>query len=196
MALRYEDTLAMRRTIRKARVQACVCFEVRFSRQAQATRAAIERGLIGEVHYGEVDYFHGIGPWYGQYAWNVKKDWGGSTLRTAGCHALDLLRCDMPGEVAEVTSYQTKSRAGCFGPYEYPTTSVTILRFADGRAGKVTSVIDCLQPYYFHVHLIGSEGSVLDDKVHQPGLAGHDQGPLEPAGRPAGGLGRRERPSV
>ena len=42
---------------------------------------------------------------------------------------------------------------------EYPTTSVTILKFKDGRVGKVASVIDCLQPYYFHVHLVGSEGS-------------------------------------
>ena len=36
--------------------------------------------------------------------------------------------------------------------------------------GKVASVIDCLQPYYFHTHLVGSEGSLLDDKFHSAKL--------------------------
>jgi hypothetical protein len=30
----------------------------------------------------------------------------------------------------------------------------------------VASCIDCLQPYYFHTHLVGSEGSLLDNKFH------------------------------
>jgi len=105
IAIAWADAVDMRRAIRKAGVQACVCFEVRFSRQAMAIRAAIEKGLLGAIHYGEIDYFHGIGPWYGQYQWNVKKDMGGSSLLTAGCHALDLLLDFLRGRVAEVTSY-------------------------------------------------------------------------------------------
>ena len=34
----------------------------------------------------------------------------------------------------------------------------------------MASVIDCLQPYYFHTHLVGSEGSLLDDKFHSTKL--------------------------
>jgi len=30
--------------------------------------------------------------------------------------------------------------------------------------GKTASVIDCWQPYYFHTHLVGSAGSLLDNK--------------------------------
>jgi hypothetical protein len=26
--------------------------------------------------------------------------------------------------------------------------------------------VDCLQPYYFHTHLVGSQGSLLDNKFH------------------------------
>lgn len=164
LSIDWQDTLAMQAAIKKAKVQACVCFEVRFSRQAMAIRAAIESGAIGKIHYGEVDYFHGIGPWYGQYTWNIKKAMGGSSLLTAGCHAMDLLLDYMGGEVEEVMSYQTSSQSKYFKPYEYPTTSVSILKFKDGRIGKVASVTDCLQPYYFHMHLVGSNGSVLDDK--------------------------------
>ena len=38
--------------------------------------------------------------------------------------------------------------------------------------GKVASVIDCLQPYYFHTHLVGSEGSLLDNRFHSMKLNG------------------------
>ena len=31
-------------------------------------------------------------------------------------------------------------------------------------------MIDCLQPYYFHTHLVGSEGSLLDNKFHSTRL--------------------------
>jgi hypothetical protein len=38
--------------------------------------------------------------------------------------------------------------------------------------GKTASVIDCLQPYYFHIHLVGSEGSLLDNKFYSTQLGG------------------------
>jgi len=43
---------------------------------------------------------------------------------------------------------------------------VTILKFKDGSIGKCAAVVDCLQPYYFHTHLVGSQGSLLDNKFH------------------------------
>jgi predicted dehydrogenase len=170
ISLTWDDAKAVRDALRKAKVRACVCFELRFSSQFQMTRSVVEQGLLGELHYGEVDYYHGIGPWYGQFAWNVKKDGGGSSLLSAGCHALDALLMLMGSPVEEVTSYATRSKNKTFAPYEYDTTSTTILRFKDGKVGKVASVIDCLQPYYFHTHLVGSEGSLLDDKIHSARL--------------------------
>jgi len=71
-----------------------------------------------------------------------------------------------------VTSYDTKSQSPIFEPYEYTTTSVTILKFKKGAVGKCAAVVDCLQPYYFHTHLVGSEGSLLDNKFHSAKLEG------------------------
>lgn len=172
VCMSYKDLKAVRAAIKKARVQACVCFEVRFSAHFRLTRSVIDSGLLGELHYGEVDYYHGIGPWYGQFEWNVKKDFGGSSLLTAGCHALDALLFCMDGAVAEVMAYSTRSRSKTFARYEYDTTITTILKFKDGRIGKVASVIDCLQPYYFHVHLVGSKGSMLDNRFYSTKLDG------------------------
>jgi predicted dehydrogenase len=41
-----------------------------------------------------------------------------------------------------------------------------LIHFKNGAVGKSAAVVDCLQPYYFHTHLCGSEGSLLDDKFH------------------------------
>lgn len=172
LGLSYEEVREMREAIRSAGVQACVCFEVRFSEHGNTIHSVLKEGLLGDLHYGEVDYYHGIGPWYGQFSWNVKKDMGGSSLLTAGCHALDLLLWVMGSEVEEVTSYSNRSRSPIFEPYEYDTTSVTILKFKDGKIGKVASVTDCLQPYYFHIHLVGSDGSLLDNRFYSHRLKG------------------------
>ena len=172
LALTWEDCQAIQRAVKEAGVKTCVCFECRFSSQFLTIKAIIDRGLLGKIHYGEVDYYHGIGPWYGQYRWNTKKESGGSSLLSAGCHALDALLLCMGEDVEVVSSYSTHSLNKDFVKYEYPTTSVTILKFKDGRVGKCASVIDCLQPYYFHVHLIGSEGSLLDNKFYSTHLGG------------------------
>src|SRR5262249_29480171 len=77
----------------------------------------------------------------------------------------------MGSEVSEVTSFATKSRSEVLAAYEYPTTSVTLLKFKNGTVGKCVSSVDCLQPYYFHTHLIGSKGSLLDNRFHSTQLA-------------------------
>jgi len=172
LALSWKDCLAIGAAVKKARVKTCVCFECRYSSQFLAIKAVIDQGLLGSLHYGEVDYYHGIGPWYGQFRWNTRADAGGSSLLTAGCHALDALLLCLGNDVVEVCSYDTKSRSAIFKPYEYTTTSVTILKFKGGRVGKCAAVVDCLQPYYFHTHLVGSEGSLLDNKFHSMRLSG------------------------
>ena len=176
LAIEWSDILAMQRAAEESGVRVCVCFECRWSSQFLATKAVLDAGLVGTLHYGEIDYFHGIGPWYGQYRWNTKKDFGGSALLTAGCHALDALLLCLGGDVEEVTSYATQSAHPTFAAYEYPTCTTSLLRFASGAVGKCAAVVDCFQPYYFHTHLVGSEGSILDHKFHSMKLAGLDKG--------------------
>jgi len=166
LALSWEDCLEIQHAVQEAGVKSCVCFECRYSNQFKVTKSILDQGMLGDLHYGEVDYYHGIGPWYGQFRWNVKKDPGGSSLLSAGCHAMDALLFCMNDEVVEVTSYNTKSTSDIFSPYEYNTSSVTILKFKNGAVGKCASSIDCLQPYYFPPHLCGSQGSLLDNKFH------------------------------
>lgn len=170
MANSLEEVRSIVAAAEAHKVKGCVCFELRFCGQMIATRALLEQGLLGELHYGEVDYYHGIGPWYGQFRWNTGKLEGGSALLTAGCHAMDALLMCMGGEVESVTSMSTKSRSEVFAPYEYDTSSVTLLKFKNGAVGKCAAVVDCFQPYYLHTHLVGSQGSLLDDRFHSQKL--------------------------
>lgn len=172
LALSWRDCCAVEEAVRKAGVQTCVCFECRYSSQFTTTKALIDQGLLGELHYGEVDYYHGIGPWYGQFRWNIRKNAGGSSLLSAGCHALDALLLCLGNDVESVTSCSAKSANKAMAEYEYPSTSVTLLQFKSGRIGKCASSIDCFQPYYFHTHLLGSEGSLLDNKFYSTKLKG------------------------
>jgi len=175
VTLSLSDAREVESAILASGVKVCICFECRFSSQFLATKAVIDAGLLGQVHYGEVDYYHGLGPWYGQFRWNIRKDAGGSSLLSAGCHALDALLLCMGGEVESVSCYTAQSESDFAAKYEYPTTSVTIVKFDNDRLGKVASVIDCLQPYYFHTHLVGSEGSLLDNRLHSQRIAGLDR---------------------
>jgi predicted dehydrogenase len=175
VALTWKDCLDVKAAVDKAGIRTCVCFECRYSSQLITTKSLIDQGLLGQIHYGEVDYYHGIGPWYGQYRWNVLLNAAGSSLLSAGCHAMDALLFCMGSEVDEVRSFAASSANEDFAKYEYPTTSVSILKFRNGGVGKVASVIDCLQPYYFHIHLVGSEGSLIDNKFYSARVGGLDK---------------------
>ena len=176
LALNWEDCLAIETAVKAAGVKTCVCFECRYSNQLLTIKAIIDKGLLGKIHYGEVDYYHGIGPWYSQFRWNHKKEAAGSSLLSAGCHAMDALLLCMGSEFEAVTGYATNSANKDFARYDYPSTSVSIIKFKNGAVGKVASVIDCLQPYYFRFHLIGSEGTLLDNKFYSTQLGALDRG--------------------
>lgn len=166
MANTVEDIAAIRDAVAAAGVKSVVSFVLRWNPLFNIIKAQLAAESIGRVFYGEVDYFHGIGPWYGQFGWNVKKEIGGSSLLSAGCHALDGLRWFMGGEVVEVFQYATRGEGKEFAPYEYEPTSVTLLKFADGRIGKVASCIECIQPYVFNINLVGTEGTIKNNRIY------------------------------
>ncbi len=170
LALSLAELRAIQKAVKQSGIKTCVGFECRFSSQFLAIKSVLDRGLLGDLHYGEVDYYHGIGPWYAQFRWCQRKRDGGSSLLEAGCHAMDALLLCMGQDPVEVSSYGSKSSNRVFAPYEYPSTTVSIVKFKDGSVGKCASSIDCLQPYYFHTHLVGSKGSLLDNKFHSSDL--------------------------
>lgn len=165
MATNIADARAIRDAVASAGVKSAVSFVLRWNPLFEIIKTQLADDAIGKVFHGEVDYFHGIGPWYKQYAWNIKKDVGVSSLLSAGCHAVDALRWFMHGEVEEVFQMSTAGRGVDYSDYEYHPTSSTLCRFADGRTGKVTSCIEASQPYVFHIHLLGTHGTIRNNQI-------------------------------
>ncbi len=166
IAITLESLRQLQATVAQARVKTVVSFVLRWNPLFETIKAMLADGMIGNLFYAEVDYLHGIGPWYQQYEWNIKKSMGASNLLTAGCHAVDGLRWFVgPGvEVVEVNAYANYSRNNPLR-YEYEPNSVTIMRFADGTVGKVACSIECVMPYEFNIRLLGDEGTIHNNQV-------------------------------
>ncbi len=165
MATTLHDAGRIRDAVAEAGVKSVVNFVLRWNPLFEIIKTQLADDAIGRTFYGEVDYFHGIGPWYRGYVWNIKKDIGVSSLLSAGCHAMDALRWFMGGEIIEVAAYATRGDGPGFESYEYKPTICTICKFADGRVGKVASCIECVQPYTFHINLVGSHGTIRNNFI-------------------------------
>lgn len=165
MAITLEDARAVRDAVAKAGVKTVVSFVLRWNPLFEIIKAQLADNAIGNIFYAEVDYLHGVGPWYREYAWNIKKDVGSSSLLTAGCHAVDALRWFMGGRIVEVFQYATAGKGPDFADYEYEPTSVTICKFSDDRLGKVASCIECVQPYVFNINLVGTAGTIRNNQI-------------------------------
>ena len=172
IALNLEDLKEIRDAVRASKVKTVVGFVLRWNPLFETLKPLIDDDAIGRIFFGEVDYFHGIGPWYGQYKWNVKKSIGGSSLLSAGCHAVDGLRWFMGEEAVEVTAYSTHSKNESFSLYEYDPTTVAIIKFANGVVGKVASSIDCIQPYVFNINLVGDKGTIKNNRLYSHKMPG------------------------
>ncbi|MDH3244639.1 MAG: Gfo/Idh/MocA family oxidoreductase [Saprospiraceae bacterium] len=164
VALNRQDLHRMYEAVEKAGVTTSVCFEVRWIGSIINAKKFIEQGLIGDPFFGSCSYFHGIGPWYGQWGWNIKKDMGGDALLTAGCHALDALIWLMGSPVKEVAAFGQTSKGNPL-KYEYDPNIVSILRFENGAIGNVSTSIECRQPYEFPVLIQGTRGSIKDNQL-------------------------------
>lgn len=164
VALDLEGLRKLQAAVRAARVKTVVSFVLRWNPLFETIRALLAEGVIGKVFYAEVDYWHGIGPWYAQYAWNIKKEFGGSSLLTAGCHAVDGLRWFAGKKAVEVFAYANYSPQNPLR-YEYEPNSVTLVKFEDGTLGKVASSVECVMPYVFNIQLLGDQGTIRNNQV-------------------------------
>jgi predicted dehydrogenase len=164
VALNLDGLRELQAAVRSAEVKTAVSFVLRWNPLFEMIKVFLADGLLGNLFLAEVDYFHGIGPWYGQYAWNIKKEMGGSDLLTAGCHAVDCLRWLVGARAVEVFAYSNTSPQNPLH-YEYNPNSLTMVKFEGGTMGKVACSIECVQPYIFNVALFGDQGTIRNNQV-------------------------------
>ena len=165
VALNREELYRAYDAVSAAGVTTSVCFEVRWIGAIINAKKMIEQNLIGQPFFGTCSYYHGIGPWYGQWSWNIKKEMGGDAMLTAGCHALDTLLWLMNSPVTEVASFGSTSHNNAL-QYEYDPNVTSILRFESGAIGNVSTSIECRQPYEFPLLIQGPKGSIKGNQLY------------------------------
>ena len=161
MVLSMEQNRALRDAVAKAGVKSVVSFVLRWNPLFDNLKSLLASKAIGDLFYVEVDYWHGIGPWYTGWEWAHTKKTGGSAMLLGGCHAVDAVRWFAGDEVVEVSAFANNPK----GLYEYAANVVAVLKFRRGAIGKTSVLLDCEMPYAFNIDLIGTEGALRDNRV-------------------------------
>lgn len=161
VAITWEELHELRAAAGKAKTSSVVSFVARWHPMVKNLKALLERDALGHIYYTEVDYWHGIKKTFSSYNWIRCKEFAGGAMITGGCHAADLARY-FKGEVAEVSAYRCKNR----DDFDYYTTLVAAVRFADGSVGKLSASLDGLAfPYQMNIDLLGSRGAIRDNRI-------------------------------
>lgn len=162
-ALTWEDSLRMASAIQKAGVRSLVGYVLHFNPLFETVKN-LQEEFLGELCYAETDYFHRVENDIPCYEWNRTAAVGGSSLLAGGCHAVDAMRWFMEEEVDTVYAQSTHIR----DDFEFPGTTIVLLRFKSGKIGKVGSSYDFHSPYVFNVKLCGTKGTLWNDKLWSP----------------------------
>jgi predicted dehydrogenase len=81
MAMNKAELWRMEDALKKHPVTTVVSFVLRWNPSFNNTKALIDDDAIGRVFMSQIDYWHHVGPQYGQYRWSRTKETGGSSMR-------------------------------------------------------------------------------------------------------------------
>jgi len=169
LAMNRADLLRMGEAIEQHPVRTVVSFVLRWNPSFMNTKALIDDDALGRIFMAQIDYWHHVGPQYGQYSWSRTKARGGSSILSAGCHAVDAVRY-FAGEITEVTAYGCHTWAD--SEYEFDPNAIAIFKLKNGGIGKVSSSLECKTPYKFNVHLLGEKGAIMNNQLFTHKLPG------------------------
>ena len=162
-----------------------VCgFVLRYNPMVETAYALARDGMFGELLYVQTDYWHN--PEQSGYpgSENLVAHMDGSAMMLGGFHAVDLARYLMGSDIVSVSAVETRSAADApFAPMQS-----AVLRFANGRIGKVSACVEQWMPYQFNVDLLGTDGGLRDNRFFSRKLVGATDWATFPTVTPNSGL--------
>jgi len=168
VAMNPDELRAMDAAVTAAGVRSVVGFVLRWNPLVQAARAMTDAGLFGELLYVQTDYWHN--PEESGYpgAADYVHQLDGSAMLLGGCHAVDLARHLMGSDIVEVSAM----RFTAVPDAAFPPNQVALVRFANGKVGKVSACVEPWIPYQFNIDLLGSRGGLRDNRFYSRALPG------------------------
>lgn len=162
VGIRETETAAIREAVAKAGVKTVTSFVLRWNPQFVTVRQLIDDGGLGELIYGEADYWHPARRALPTSAY-VQKAVVGSAFLSGGCHAVDMLRW-LGGEVVEVSAHSAAPKR--ITTFDFDPVVVAALTFENGAVGKLSALLDGDTPYRFNCRLFGTNGSIQNNEVY------------------------------
>jgi UDP-N-acetyl-2-amino-2-deoxyglucuronate dehydrogenase len=169
LAMNRQDLWAMAEALEQYPVHTVASFVLRWNPSFDNTKALIDDDAIGRVYMAQIDYWHHVGRQYPQYRWSKTKELGGSSMLSAGCHAVDAVRY-FAGEIVEVSAFSCRTWTD--SDYGFDPNTIAIFKLKNGGIGKVSSSLECRTPYIFNVHLLGEKGAIMNNKLYSHKLPG------------------------
>lgn len=161
ICLTADENRALRDAVVGAGVRSVVSFVLRWNPLVENLRSLRAAGAIGELVYVEVDYWHALAERCLSFEWAHTVEYGRSAMLFAGCHAVDAIRRLTGDEVVEVSAYANNKKRR----FDYPANVVAILKFRNGAIGKTSVLFDGALPYQFNIDLVGTEGTLRDNRL-------------------------------
>ena len=161
MCLSMQENRLLRDAVVNNGVKSVVGFVARWNPLVQNLKSLLAAGAIGELFCVDTKYWHGLGPWWSGFEWGRTKAIGGSTMLLAGGHAVDVMRWLVGDEVAEVTAVSNNKK----GLFEFDANVAAMFKFRGGAIGTTSALFDCEMPYQFNIDLVGTEGTLRDNRV-------------------------------
>lgn len=184
IAVNREQLHAMDAAVAEAGVRTVCGFVLRYNPMVETAYSLIKDGFFGDVLYVQTDYWHNTEQSGYPNSENHIQNMDGSAMMLGGCHAVDLARYLMGSDIVSVSAVETSGVPDApFAPMQS-----AVLRFANGRIGKVSACVEQWMPYQFNVDVLGTDGGLRDNRFYSRKLVGATDWATFPTITPNSGL--------
>lgn len=165
IATTLDDLALLKRTVAETDVKTMAGFVLRWNGMIVTLKALMEEKAIGDVFMVQADFWQNVG-WLdvAMNTWLGKKAIAGSSMLAGGCHALDAVRWLLGGvEVEETFAYSTNFS---FPDWDHNPTMLAVMRLNTGAVCKLASTLEPDAPYLFRIELLGTEGTIRNNRFY------------------------------
>lgn len=184
IAMSRDNLHAMAAAASEAGVRTVCGFVLRYNPMVETAYALSRNGFFGELLYVQTDYWHN--PEQSGYPGSEDhvRQMDASAMMLGGCHAVDLARYLMGSDIVSVSAVETAGTPDA----PHPPMQAAVVRFANGRIGKVSACVEQWMPYQFNVDLLGTDGGLRDNRFYGRSLPGATDWAVFPTITPNSGL--------
>jgi len=184
IAMKGDELHALADAVAKAGVRTTCGFVLRYNPMVETAVAMARDGMFGDLLYVQTDYWHN--PEQSGYpgSENHIQHMDATAMMLGGCHAVDLARYLMGSDIVHVSAVEGVKAPGA----PFASMQSAVVRFANGRIGKISACVEQWMPYQFNVDLMGSDGGLRDNRFFSRKLPGATDWATFPTITPNSGL--------